>query len=204
MNNTDKQTDSPPAPQPGDPRLGLAQVTSQVRELIEQTSADQFELATPCAEFNVRELLDHFVLVMNRLAAIGGGEHWSTVMPEHFILEDGHGVAFVEAAHGVMESWGDVAKLEQMFEVPWGELPGVAVVSFYTAELATHGWDLATATGRDLTIADDALGAALFAAKSVPEDGREDPFIPFDSAVDPGEGASALLQIAGWFGRKVS
>lgn len=204
MNNTQNQTDSPEAPQPGDPRHGLAQVTSQVRELIENTSAEQFELPTPCEEYNVRELLDHLVLVMNRLAVIGSGEHFSNAMPEDFVLESGHGEAFVNGAHGVMESWGDAAKLEQMFEVPWGELPGVAVVSFYTAELATHGWDLATATGRELSISDDVLGAALFAAKSVPEEGREDPFIPFAEAIDPGEDAPALLQIAGWFGRKVS
>ncbi len=204
MNQTQNQDNSFTAPQLGDPRHGFAGVTAQVRELIENTSSASFDLPTPCDEFNVRQLLDHLVLVMNRLAVIGAGEHWSTVMPEDFALEDGHGEAFVKAAHGVMNAWQDPARLEQVFEVPWGELPGVAIVSFYTAELATHGWDLATATERELTIADDLLGAAMFAAKSLPAEGRDDPAIPFSPVVDPGESAPVLAQIVGWFGRKVS
>lgn len=196
------ETTTSEVPPPGDPRHGLAQVTSQVRQLIESTPAEQFDLPTPCDDFTVKELLDHFVQLMNRLAAIGDGEHWSTVMPEDFVLEDGHADAFVEGAHGVMSAWGDAAKLGEVFEVPWGELPGAAVVSFYTAEIATHGWDLATATNRELNIADDVLGAALFAAKSVPAE-RDDPGIPFAPAVDPGADAPVLLQIAGWLGREV-
>lgn len=203
MNKTTENDTPAEAPRPGDPRHGLAQVVSEVRTLIEGTTAEQLDLSTPCDEFTVKELLDHFVLVMNRLATIGTGEHWSTVMPDDFVLEDGHADAFVEGAHGVMSAWGDASKLGQTFEVPWGELPGAAVLSFYTAEIATHGWDLATATNRALTISDDALGAALFAAKSVPAEGRDDPAIPFDSVVDPGDDAPVLLQIAGWLGREV-
>ncbi len=203
---TDKATNDPTpesVPQPGDPRHGLAQATAAVRALIEGTSADQFDLPTPCDDFTVRQLLDHFVLVMTRLATIGRGEHWSTVMPEDFVLDEGHAAAFVDGAHGVMAGWEDPSKLGDTFEVPWGALPGAAVISFYTAELATHGWDLATATSRELTIPDEALGAALFAAKSVPVDGRDDPAIPFAPAVDPGADAPVLLQIAGWLGREV-
>ena len=203
MNNTAEKSTPDSTPPAGDPRHGLAQVTSQVRELIEGTTAQQLDLPTPCDDFTVRQLLDHFVLLMNRLAAIGDGAHWSTVMPDDYVLEDGHATAFLEGAHAVMSAWEDEARLGQAFEVPWGELPGAAALSFYTAEIATHGWDLATATERELAISDDVLAGALFAAKSVPADGRDDPGIPFAAAVDPGDAAPVLLQIAGWLGREV-
>ena len=186
-----------------DPRMGFAQVTEIVGALIESTTPEQLGLPTPCSEFSVKDLLDHLVLVMQRVAVLGDGGHWSDATKELAARESGHGEAFRSSAHDVMAAWTDAAKLEQMFEVPWGELPGGPVLHTYTAELATHGWDLATAIGQEITIPDEALTGALFAAKMLPGEGRDDPEFPFDPVVDPGADSPTLLQIAGWMGRKV-
>ena len=196
------ETDTPEIT-PDDPRFGLAQVVSAVRGLIDGTTADQHDGSTPCSEFTVKDLLNHLNLVMNRVAVIGNGGHWSEVTDESVARDDGHGEAFAEAAHATMNAWTDSAKLEQMYEVPWGDLPGAPVLMTYTAELATHAWDLATATGQKLEIPDEALHGALVAAKMLPGEGREDPEFPFDAVVDPGEDAPLVLQIAGWLGRDV-
>ncbi len=194
-------TDTPMTPD--DPRFGFANVTSTVRSLIDGTTAHQHGGSTPCSEFTVKDLLNHINLVMNRVAVIGNGGHWSDVTDESVAQDDGHAEAFAEAAHAVMEAWTDASKLEQMYEVPWGELPGTPMLFTYTAELATHAWDLATATGQPIEIADEMLGGALFAAKMLPAEGRDDPEFPFDPVVDPGEDAPVLLQLAGWMGRQV-
>ena len=188
---------------PDDPRFGLAQVVSSMRGLIDGVAIDQFDESTPCADFTVKDLLDHCNLVMNRVAVIGNGGHWSEVTDESVAREDGHGEAFGQAAHASMHAWTDSTKLEQLYEVPWGELPGGPVLLTYTAELATHAWDLATATGQSLEIPDEVLHGALVAAKMLPDVGREDPEFPFDPVVDPGSDAPVLLQIAGWLGRQV-
>ena len=188
---------------PDDPRFGFAQVTSTVRGLIDGTEENQLDGSTPCAEFCVKDLLNHLNLVMNRVAVIGNGGHWSSVTDESVAQDSGHGEAFAEAAHAVMEAWTDSAKLEQMYEVPWAEIPGAPLMYTYTAELATHAWDLATATGQEIEIPDDVLGGALMAAKMLPGEGRDDPDMPFDPVVDPGADAPVLLQIAGWMGRQV-
>lgn len=199
MTNTDT-----PEITPDDPRFGFAVVTSTVRELIDGTSTDQFASSTPCSEFNVKDLLNHINLVMKRVSTIGKGGHWSDATDELVALDDGHGEAYGEHAHAIMEAWTDSSKLDQMYEVPWGELPGAPLLLTYTAELATHGWDLSTATGLDFTIADDVLQGALVSIKFVPAEGRDHPDVPFTNVVDPGPDAPLLLQIAGWAGRKVN
>jgi len=209
-NATDNQSDSTTtdaasasAPGPGDPRFGLAQVGSAVGDLMASTTDPMLGNATPCPEFTVKELLEHMVMVMRRIAAIGAGDHWSTVEAEAQD-SDWHD-SYQEASHAAMQAWTDAAKLEQTLEVPWGEMPGAPMLMVYTAELATHGWDLATATDREFSIDDDLLHGALMAIKFVPAQGRKenDPDMPFSEVVDPGPDAPLLLQIAGWAGRQV-
>lgn len=156
---------------------------------------------TPCPDFTVQVLMEHIVMVMRRVAAIGRFEHWSTV--EQTAQTDGWADSYREAAHQVMDAWTDASKLSATFEVPWGEIPGAAVMMSYTAEITVHGWDLATATGAEFRIDDELLHGALTAAKFIPAEGRETPELPFGRVVDPGPDAPVLDQLAGWFGRKV-
>ena len=194
---------TPTAPGPDDPRYAFAVATDAVGKLIEaiDTSPESLARDTPCEEFTLRELLDHVVMVMRRAAAVGRGEHFATVQQESI---DGDWAAqYRSGAHAVMEAWTDPQKLGQMFEVPWGMVPGGAVITTYTSELAVHGWDIATATDADFTIADDVLANTLEGVKFVPAEGRDDPEKPFGPVVDPGPDASTLEQIAGWLGRPV-
>ena len=89
--------------------------------------------------------------------------------------------------------------------MPWGTLPAVPVLLSYVAEIATHGWDLATATGQAIDIDDDHLAPALDVLRfGLPAEGRDDPEMPFDPVVDPGPDAPMLLRVAGWLGRPVA
>lgn len=194
-------SDTPQMPGPDDPRSAYATVTSAIRSLMDSVAEGCLGNETPCPEFSVKELLEHIVLVQRRCATVGRGEHWSTIEQE--AQASGWAESFGEASHQVMEAWTDEAKLLQMFEVPWGAMPGVGILTAYTGELAVHGWDLAQATGLDFEIDDTVLGNALMGAKFIPAEGRDDPMMPFGPVVDPGPDASNLLQLAGWMGRDV-
>ena len=192
-------------PTPDDPRFAFATVTEAVGSLIESIEAAEpsvLEDATPCSEFTVEDLLDHVTMVMRRVAVIGNGGHFSEIEQES--IGSNWAKAFRSAAHDVMLAWTDAAKLEQVFEVPWGELPGAPLMYTYSGELAVHGWDLGTATGIDFTIADEVLQGPLVAVKFIPAEGRATPEVPFDPVVDPGPDAPVLDQMAGWMGRKVN
>ena len=196
--------DSNPGAEMPDPRPGLATAASAVQALIATVKTADFAKPTPCDEFDVQALLDHITLVFRRSVAIGNGDHWTSVEQLQIGADIDTYIAEIAAAAEAQErAWSDTARLGAVVEVPWGAIPGGAVVATYTAELATHGWDLATAIGQDFSIADDALTVALFAVQQIPAEGREAPEIPFGPVVDPGPDASALLKIAGWGGRHV-
>lgn len=193
--------DAPTPPGPDDPRYGLAMVVDAVGKLIESTPDSALGLPTPCTEFTVKDLNEHLVMVMRRIGAIGRGEHWSTIDQE--AQDSGWAESYREGAHGVMQAWTDPAQLGQMYEVPWGEMPGAPLMMTYTAELAVHGWDLAQATGVEFTVDDELLRGPLDCAKFIPAEGRDTPDLPFGEVVDPGPDAPVLDQLAGWMGRKV-
>jgi len=199
MTNATDATPTPPGPD--DPRYGFAAVTQAIGDLLTATPADKSGNATPCPDFTVKELSEHIILVMRRVAALGRGEHWSSVEAEP--QDGGWADSYREAAHQVMKAWTDETKLDGTYEVPWGEIPGGPLMYTYTAELAVHGWDLATATGAEFSIADDLLGGAHQAVLFIPAEGRGTPEMPFGPVVDPGPDAPMLDRIAGWMGRNV-
>lgn len=198
---TENTSPTPPALAADDPRYAFAHVVDLLGNLIESTPSERLGNATPCPEFTVKELLEHCVLVVRRVAAIGRGEHWSTITQQ--AVASGWDTDYRAAAHEIMEAWMDPAILETPLEVPWGEFPGAVLMYTYTAELAVHGWDLSQATGIGFEIDDELLGAALIAAKFIPDEGRGTAEMPFGPVVDPGLDAPVLDQIAGWMGRKV-
>lgn len=202
-NDSNSTNDASPGEMP-DPRPGLAIAADAVRALLTNVETADLAKATPCDEFDVQGLLDHITMVLRRSVAIGNNLHWTTVEQEQVGSDIDTYVAEIAAAAEAQEqAWSDPSRLGAIVEVPWGAIPGGAAVAIYTAELATHGWDLATAIGQDFSIPDDALAVALFAVKQIPAEGRDDPEIPFGEVVDPGPNASALLKIAGWGGRQV-
>ncbi len=201
---TTPATTSPVTTGPPDPRHGFETVSATVGSLIadvESGSNSALDGATPCPDFTVADLIDHLIMVMRRVAVIGNGGHFAEIEQE--TIGDGRAHAFRRATADATAAWTDTDRLDLQYEVPWGEIPGTAVVYTYTAEVAVHGHDLATATGRPIVIDDEALHGALAAAKFLPAEGRGTPEVPFDPVVDPGPRASVLDQLAGWMGRKV-
>ncbi len=186
-----------------DPRYGLAQVVAGLHGLFAEATADSSNLSkpTPCTEYNVAELMDHLIFVAHRVGAMGRGESWSDV--PHAPVESDWADVFRQATWDIRVAWDDTTKLQKMFDTPFGEAPGAAVMAVYTCEFGVHGWDLAQGLGVEFSVEDEALQAALAASKSLPAEGRDDPDMPFGPVVEVPDDAPALEQIAGWMGRPV-
>jgi len=199
-NTTTAQTTDTTVPQPGDPRHGYAIVTGVVAELIAAVEPDQLDAPTPCPDFAVRDLLEHLVLNQRNLAGLGRGEAYDFGGS----ATEAWGEQFADASHQVMDAWTDSAKLGRMYEVPWGTMPGAALIGSYTAEQAVHAWDVAQAIGRTIEIEDAVLQPSLDGLKmGLPAEGRTDE-IPFGPVVVPtSPDASVLEHLAGWSGRQV-
>lgn len=189
---------------PDDPRHGLAAAIGGAhRVLSSATNLDPAGLAgsTPCSEFTVEDLMEHMLFVARRVAFIGNGGHFADTPTEPVGSKWAN--EFTGRAEAIHAAWADPAKLRNMFEVPWGEAPGAALMLAYTAEFAAHSWDLAQAIGAAVEIDDATLAAAAEAVRFIPADGRDDPAIPFGPVVEVGADATNLERIVTWTGRSL-
>lgn len=189
-----------------DPRNGYEAAADQMEALIASVTPDRFGDPTPCAEWDVRTLLEHIVDGTQRTAQLGekgNGAQMEHETPRQF-PDDGWGKAYVEARVRFRAGWSDDAKLDGMYTVPWGEVPGRGVVGAEVQETVMHAWDLARAVGATDRL-DEGLALAVlpFAQEVLPPERRGGP-TPFAPVRPAPEGADAYIRLAAWLGREVS
>jgi uncharacterized protein (TIGR03086 family) len=130
------------------------------RAFVHGTTLSQLGLPTPCAEWDVRALLNH-VLGNNHLYAAAASREevdWSTRDHDR-VGDDPHGsydrsAALVTAAFDGTDLAGDV-------HMPFGVLPAAQAVAVHFVDVLVHGWDLAVGTGQHPALPDDLAEAAL-------------------------------------------
>jgi uncharacterized protein (TIGR03086 family) len=153
----------------------------------------------------VAGLIDHIVEAAHRAAALGRGQTppAGDVSP-HVELADAP-VQLRRAAQEAAQAWGDDSRLSSSFTMPWGEeYTGATLVNMYLAELATHAWDLALATGQLDRLDPSLAGPALDGARAMIKPEYRDmvaPGSPFGAEVPPPPGAGAWERLAAFTGR---
>ncbi|MFG2436637.1 TIGR03086 family metal-binding protein [Streptomyces sp. NPDC048508] len=187
-----------------DPRPLYTRAAGRIAGLIGTVRPDQLSGATPCAGFDVRVLLSHLAGGARRIAVIGAGGDGLAVRPfVDGVPDDGWVAAYDEARAEVRAAWADDARLEAIVRVPWGEAPGRQALAGYVMEAVVHSWDLSEALGRPLELDPElAEFALMIAGRVLPEEGREDPELPFGPALRTPEGADAYGRLAAWTGRR--
>jgi len=187
-----------------DPREIFSRAVAQTESIIAAVRPDQANLPTPCTDWNVRTLVSHMAGAVTRIALIGEGRADALSIPP-FAALDGQqagewAATFRAAGARAAAAWADDVKLDALYTVPWGKVPGRIAVAGYVREVLAHGWDLASATGQETELDPD-LGAygLEISRRSLPEAGRED--IPFGFVVPAPAGAGVYAQMAAWLGR---
>jgi uncharacterized protein (TIGR03086 family) len=173
----------------------------QTSQIIANIVPDQLELPTPCHEWNVRTLLNHLVAGNWRFVAAAEGKPVQRgSVTEDFLGDDPAG-AYRKSAEALKRAWQDPALLDQVYQMPIGELPGPAAVSVRLVETVTHGWDLARATGQSPRFDDETVQAAMrFAQANL---GHErPPGMPFASAVPIDDDLPPVDRLAAFMGRQ--
>lgn len=187
-----------------DRRAALYTAYEHAARIVERIEDAQLARPTPCAEFDVGALISHTVGAAQRAAAIGRGETPSGEEFPHVPLAQAAG-QLREAGKGAEAGWSEDARLTELVRMPWGEeYTGATLVDLYLAELATHAWDLAAATG-DLDRLDQFLAQpALAAAHSIvkPEyRNMIEPGSPFASEIEAPPDADDWARLAAFMGR---
>lgn len=135
------------------------------------TDSADFDRPTPCAEFTVRDLMGHLLATAHRSLGTARGE--STRQVAHVITEvteEDLALTYATLAGQIGPAWRALAGPDQVVIAPWGECSAYQAAKGFTVETLAHGWDLATATGRDPEeLSAVAVRCLAFADAVVPE-----------------------------------
>lgn len=187
-----------------DRRPALAKAYEQAADVVSHVDRSQLGEPTPCAEYDVATLVDHLVGAGRRAAAIGRGEPPSEEAFPHVELDDAPG-QLRQAGKEARQAWSDDARLAATVAMPWGETyTGATLVDMYLAELATHAWDLAIATGLVDRLDPDLATTALDAAHAMLKPEYRNlmgPGSPFGSEVEAPSTATGWERLAAFMGR---
>ena len=198
----DSRTDGSSADQGApDLRKALARTQGWVAELLAGVTAEQLSLPTPCAEFDVAQLVGHLYGVADRVEAMGHGRPAASVPAFVDALPEDLVGGYRERTARSQEAWADEESLSRVVVAPFGPLPGAQVIGVYVSEQLTHGWDLAVATGQPAEAAPDlaALGEQSIRAvlDALPRGG----VVPFGPVVEPAPDAGPTGRLAAYLGR---
>jgi uncharacterized protein (TIGR03086 family) len=151
----------------------------------------QWESATPCAEWSVKDLVGHAAGVQQR---VGGGL---------LGLELDEGTEWPVIRQAIDSALEDESALEGMSEGgPFGPMPRSMMLGVATSDLLLHTWDLARAIGADERLPAEVVTAAYVGLQKMPEEalrssGR------FAAAIDCAPDADEQTRLLSFAGRQV-
>jgi len=155
----------------------MRQACTSTERFVERVRPDQYGLATPCSEWDVRALLNHLLGTFALGEALLGDKP-PTVdvapgeLPAVDLVGDDPFKTYRVGVEALLTSAAGDA-LTRTHHTPLGEMPGAVLGGFTTLDILVHGWDLASATGQDPTL-DTQLAEQLlgFAHQAITEQTR--------------------------------
>ena len=133
---------------------------------------DQWHLSTPCADWDVRVLVNHLVYENRWTAPLFEGATIAEVGDrfEGDLLGDDPKAAWAASAAEATAAVSVPGATERTVQLSFGDTPAGEYAMQLTADLLIHGWDLARATGGDEKL-DPELVAAVAAWFEANEEG---------------------------------
>src|SRR5271166_2784798 len=137
--------------------------------LVDSVRAADLDTPTPCAGWNLADLLAHMTAQHRgfSMAARGFGDDadvWRADSVMGAITFDPGGT-YADAARDVLAAFADDAVLRASFALPeFGPnamFPGTIAIGFHFIDYVVHGWDVAESLGVAYTLPDDVVDAAL-------------------------------------------
>lgn len=173
----------------------------QAGTIVAGGGTDQLTTPTPCAGWDVRALLEHLVGGNWRSVAVAEGKPVERGSAARGSVGDDPAGAYRASAEALKQAWRAPGRLEQLYELPFGRLPGQAALGMHLLETVAHGWDLARATGQVPAFDPAVVQAATeFAQRSL--SGERPAGTPFAPAVTPPEDVPAIDRLAAFLGRQ--
>jgi uncharacterized protein (TIGR03086 family) len=152
----------------------MQRVLSETQRVVDGIEPTQLDNPTPCADWSVRDVLNHIT---------GGGEMFAIAgrdgsVPDDKVVQlmtgdnigDDYKQAFEASAAHATEAFEAPGALDRIVTLPFGEMPARAALDIAVFDLTTHAWDLARATGQSTSLDPEVLGTALEIAQGMLSD----------------------------------
>jgi uncharacterized protein (TIGR03086 family) len=179
-------------------------------DVVSLVTPDDLALPTPCADWNLADLLAHMTVQHRGFAAAARGHGadeavWHTDTVAAAVAADPAGV-YAEAAAEVLDAFAGPDVLDASFALPelgpGAAFPGAMAIGFHHVDYVVHGWDVARTLGRSYQLPDDVVAAAVPLAFVVPDgEFRTADGAVFGPAVQPTGQSSDLDRILAHLGR---
>lgn len=144
-----------------DALAALAQSRHEFECRLRLVGADQWDLPTPCSEWNVRDLVNHMLLgtrMTVQLLAGGSQQDAISALGDDLMADSQDPVAdWVALADQMEAAFASPGGLEGTVDHPMGQIPRTTFIGFRIGDNATHAWDLARALGVDESLDADVV-----------------------------------------------
>jgi uncharacterized protein (TIGR03086 family) len=168
--------------------------------VIDTVTSTDLRRPTPCAHWEVRDLLAHMIW-MQRVFAGGltGGEIPDEAAP---ITDDPAG-EYAAASATALAGWREVDWPAMTLRLPFSELPAAIGVRVFIGDNSIHTWDLATALGQPFEIDDELAGPQLDLMQQFYDPTNRGPASSFDLATPAPPGATTTERLIALSGRQL-
>jgi uncharacterized protein (TIGR03086 family) len=182
----------------------MIQACAATDATIERITGGDLDKPTPCADWDVRALLNHVVGTLYLGAALLADTEPTVAMgpgelPATDMLDGDPMKAYRVGVEALLAA-ADGGALDRAHATPLGDMPGAVLGGFTTLDIAVHGWDLARATGQEPAVGDTLAETVLaFARQTLTADTRAPRIAP---VIPVGADASATDRLVGFLGRQ--
>ncbi len=141
----------------------MTRATERTASLVRAVRQEQLGFSTPCAKFDVKDLINHLEWV---------AEMFESLARKGPSVEQGpYAGDFPERAEGTLAAWSRPEAWEGTS--PAMGLPMTVLGHMYLVDMVVHGWDLARATGQEYEPDAEAVSRALQFTDQMVEMGRQ-------------------------------
>lgn len=130
---------------------------------------------TPCTDFELRALVNHFVGTTAALTRVAARQPLDPDDPYGSTKDPVSGDWQSELSGNLQQlaaAWADVDAWAGTVDMGGGPMPATMIAEMSLAEMLLHGWDLARATGQELTVPEDVAAELRRSIEETAELGR--------------------------------
>ena len=178
----------------------LRQAVDQTGRIVSGVKADQLSDGTPCADWTVKELLNHTIGVIAMFDDAAQTKPFrGEIFGEDMVGAD-PGMEYEQRATVLRDTIAQPGVMDRTWTMPFGEVPGMVGCGFATLEVFQHGWDVAKATGQKIDFDPEVTEVATMTAQMMPSEQVRVPGV-FGAEGDCPDSASAEDKLAAFLGR---